>query len=194
MYDAVNVTAIPRDAEAVAGYVNGRWPTYWALVTEFPQAKKLSIAVDAFHDADCLDVERFDASPDQAPAWVKKQIARGVKRPVVYCSVAEAATVLRYLGLHGVKRDQIRLWTAHYTGRAHRCSPVCRFGLWTVADATQFSSTSVDTSLVSATFFGPVLTRAQLRARILRWHRNGVSWARIKATKVWARFRALGGK
>lgn len=158
MYDSVAITELPRDAEAVAGYVNGRWPTYAELVLKFPHAHKLSIAVSADADADCLDVERFDATPLQAPLWVKRQLEHGVKRPVVYCSVSDAATVLKALKRAGIGRKQVRLWTAHYTLRPHRCSPLCRFGLWTRADATQYTDKalgrSLDASLCAPRFFG----------------------------------------
>src|SRR5690242_8753534 len=101
MYDSVTVSAIPRNAQAVAGYVNGRWPTYSQLVRAFPHARRLSIAVSADRDADCLDVEQGDATPDQAPAWVQRQHKRGVRRPVVYTSVANARTLLLILAAHG---------------------------------------------------------------------------------------------
>lgn len=158
MYDSVNVTQIPLDAEAVAGYVNGAWPTYATLVAQWPHAHKLSIAVTADRDADCLDVERGDASPDQAPAWVKRQQARGVKRPVVYCSVSQAAVVLAALAKAGITRSQIRLWTAHYTGKPHRCSAaICGYQFPGVADATQYDNhadgKNLDASLCVRTFF-----------------------------------------
>jgi hypothetical protein len=60
-----SASAIPKTAEAVAGYVGGHWPTYNQLVKDFPHAHKLSIAVFASEDADCLDIEKGDATPDQ---------------------------------------------------------------------------------------------------------------------------------
>lgn len=40
----------------------------------------------------------------------------------------------------------------------------------------------------------PAVVRRKLRATILSWKKQGWSWARIKATPQWARFRNLGGK
>lgn len=158
MYDSVNVTQIPLDAEAVAGYVNGIWPTFSKLKAGFPRAHKLSVAVAAQYDADCLDVERGDALVADAPEWVQRQIARKVHRPVVYTSVSQARTLLDMLRARGIARDQIRLWTAHYTHKPHRCTAVCGFGFTGEADATQYSDhafdRNLDASLCSPTFFG----------------------------------------
>lgn len=157
MYDSVDVTQIPANARAVAGYVNGRWPTFSSLVSKFPHAYRLSIAVTAAADAECLDVEKGDAEPFQAGAWVKRQLERGVKRPAVYTSVSQAAGVLAELARNGIRRDQIRLWTAHYTFKAHRCSSECGFGFTGTADATQYDDhalgKNLDASLCSPTFF-----------------------------------------
>jgi hypothetical protein len=57
-----------------------------------------------------------------------------------------------------MKRSDIRLWTAHYTQRSHRCDSKCGFGMAGVADATQWTSRSMgrtlDESLVADDFFG----------------------------------------
>lgn len=157
MFDSVNVAEIPLDAAAVAGYVNGYWPTFPVLEQKFPHARKLSVAVNAFRDAECLDVERGDATPDEAPAWVKRQIRRGVARPVVYCSVSVAPQVVETLARSGVKRSQVRLWTAHYTGRQHLCDHSCWAAFRDHADATQYDDRAMgrnlDVSLCKPGFF-----------------------------------------
>ena len=156
MYDSIDIRQIPLDAKAVAGYVNGHWPTYNSLA-KWAFADRLSIAVTASADADCLDVEQGDATVDQAAAWVKRQQARGVYRPVVYTSVSQAALLLRTLARAGISRNQIRLWTAHYTFKPHRCSSSCGFGFWGTADATQYTDhalgRNLDASLCSPSFF-----------------------------------------
>lgn len=156
MYDSVDVKQIPANAAAVAGYVGGRWPTYAALVKDFPRAHKLSIAVSASEDADCLDIEKGDATIPQAPAWVRRQHKRGIKRPVVYTSVSQAPPLLAALTTHGIKRDEVRLWTAHYTLKPHRCSSACGYGTLQ-ADATQYANRALDknldASLCSSDFF-----------------------------------------
>lgn len=157
MYDSVTVDEIPHDAPAVAGYVGGRWPTFHLLEQLFPHAHRLSIAVRAFEDADCLDVEQGDATPSQVVAWVKRQAGRGVKRPVVYSSVSVMPTILFLLARAHIPRTAVRVWTAHYTGREHLCGPDCGFGLHTVSDATQWTDRALernlDQSALADTFF-----------------------------------------
>jgi hypothetical protein len=140
MYDSVTLSAVPRDAPAVAGYVGGHWPTYRELGRRFPHARHLSIAVNAGQDAECLDVEPGDATPDQVVAWYRRQRARGVHKPVIYTSVSAMPVVLARLAHAGIPRQAVRLWAAHYTGRAHLCGPTCGYGLRTVVDATQWTN------------------------------------------------------
>ena len=161
MFDSVSVKQIPANAQAVAGYVGGWWPTFKTLEKSFPNAHRLSIAVASSEDAECLDVERGDAAiPDAAP-WVKRQLRRGVARPVVYTSVSQAEALVAALAKAGVKRDQIRLWTAHYTYKQHRCSSSCGFGFTGQADATQYTDhafgRNLDASLVGPDFFAPAV-------------------------------------
>lgn len=202
MYDSVTLSAIPADAEAVAGYTSGRWPTFKEIPSRWPKAKHLSIAVNAEHDADCLDIERGDATPAQVPAWVRRQIARGAKKPVVYSSVSQMPTVLSILKASGIKRSKVRVWTAHYTGRPHRCGPECYRGFATVADATQYTNSALgrnlDASLVADSFFDPgipaAVRRKALRTWLLARKAQGWSWARLKATTQWRTWKGLGGK
>ncbi|MFL5825600.1 MAG: hypothetical protein ACJ76V_03660 [Thermoleophilaceae bacterium] len=153
----MTVGEIPADAPAVAGYVNGKFVTFPTLQHSFPKAQRMSIAVTAAADAECLDIEVGDARPDQAPAWVRRQVARGVKRPIVYAQVSRMQSVLGALSAAGIQRGDVRVWTAHYTSKAHRCSSACGFGFSTTADATQWTDQSLgrnlDESLCSDEFF-----------------------------------------
>lgn len=158
MYDSVDVAQIPADAAAVAGYVDGEWPTYNELVKKFHNSQKLSIAVFASDNAECLDVEKGDATPDQAPAWVKRQLDRGVSRPAVYSDVSDMPEVLALLADAGIARGDVRVFTAHYTYIEHRCTALCGFGFKGIADATQWTDKALgrnlDQSLVADDFFG----------------------------------------
>lgn len=157
MFDSVSIDQIPSNADAVAGYTSGFWPTFVPLCQRFPKARHVSIAIAASHDAEVLDCEAGDASPDQAPAWVIRQLHRGVHRPVVYCSVSAVGQVLAALRAAGIQRGQVRLWTAHYTFRPHICSPACGNGMPTTADATQWTDRALgrnlDESLCADSFF-----------------------------------------
>lgn len=158
MFDSIEVAQIPASAPAVAGYVGGKWPTYLELQTHFPKAQKLSIAVSAAEDAQCLDIEAGDATPGEAPAWVRRQFDRGVKRPVLYTSASQMDLVVSVLRAAGISRSQVRLWSAHYTFTPHLCGPhSCGLLHSTTADATQWTDNALgrnlDQSLVVAGFF-----------------------------------------
>lgn len=148
MYDSVTVNEIPSGAQAVAGYVGGSFPTFNSLLRDFPHAKHLSIAVTSHEDADCLDIETGDSTPALAPGWVRRQHARGVKRPVVYANTSTMPAVLQALTEAGIHRSEYRVWTAHYTGAPH-----IEFG----SDATQYDDKALgrnlDASLCIPTFF-----------------------------------------
>lgn len=202
MYDDVNLALVPKTAKAVAGYVGGRWPTYGQLAKLFPAAKHLSIAVNAEQDAECLDIERGDATNAQAPVWIRRQISRGVQRPVVYTSTSNARDLLDLLDASGIKRTDIRLWTAHYTGRPHLCDATCGFRLRTTADATQYTNNalgrSLDASLCSAGFLTEPLSVAARKQALRTWIfvklAEEYSWAWIKKQPKYKLWRKLGGK
>lgn len=122
MYDAVNVYGIPINATHVAGYLAGAKirTTLPALKARFPKAVILTIAVTAEQDAECLDIEKGDATPEQAPAWVKRQLARGVKHPKLYADRSTMPTLWAALQAAGIKRDQVKLWVADWTNVPHR--------------------------------------------------------------------------
>jgi len=159
MFDTTTVEDVPNEPQAVAGYVGGLYPTYVQLVERYPRAYHLSIAVTAEEDAECLDVERYDATPSEAPAWARRQLARGVRRPVLYASLSTMPVVLSLLRADGLQLAAVRIWTAHYTQQPHICGPACGFGLDVAADATQWTSSAInrnlDESLCRDTFFGP---------------------------------------
>jgi hypothetical protein len=155
MYDSVDVSQIPGDAQAVAGYVGGDWPTFPDLEKHWPRAQRLSIAVNAAEDADCLDVEKGDATPADAPGWFQRQKARRVALPCFYGSVSVIPQIETILAAHGVTRSEYRVLSAHYTGQPHICGAVC--GLQHPADGTQWTDAALgrnlDESLLRDAFF-----------------------------------------
>lgn len=159
MYDDVNVSLIPVTAQAVAGYVDGRWPTYAQLVKKFPHAKRVvSIAVFPSDNAEALDVEPGDATVAQAASWVKRQHARGLKKPIVYTAASWGQNLVNALTAAGLKYGIDYLWwSAHYTMKPHLCSSECGFGIKVIAHATQWTDKaggkSLDESLCSVEFF-----------------------------------------
>lgn len=114
MFDSIEVSVLPSSARAVAGYVDGRWPTFGALTQRFyGHAHCLSITVFGAPAA-CCDCENGDMTPAQAEAWVARELARGRWRPVVYANLSTWEGGLRANLAHYGKR--IRRWVAHYDG------------------------------------------------------------------------------
>ena len=151
MFDSVNVAEIPPSAKAVAGYVDGNWKTYPELVRSFPFAHKVSIAVFVKDDADCLDIESQDATNAQAAEWVKRQWARGVKRPKLYTSVSNWKPLAADLQAAGIKHrpwgKSYRRWSAHYTLKAHRCGRSCGMPGLVRAGSTQWTNKALGRNL-----------------------------------------------
>lgn len=86
MRDSVNAWGIPPGTPVVAGYADGlyAWSSVdWALHAD---AVRLSIAVDPAHQADILDVERYDAVPTDVPGWCDRFNRPGRRAPTIYCN------------------------------------------------------------------------------------------------------------
>ena len=159
MFDSVDVGQIPADAQAAAGYVDGRFANVAELRDRFPHAHILTIAVFAGHDAECLDIETGDATPGQAVGWYARQRARGVARPCLYASAFVMDTeVIPAIRAAGIGRQAVRLWAAHYNGSPHICGPASCKELGIDADGTQWTDRAMgrnlDESLLAADFFG----------------------------------------
>lgn len=157
LYDSVTLSNIPPGAPAVAGYVDGRWDTWAGVLARWPRARHVSITVTGREDADVVDVEAGDVSPLGAVQWVDAMHRKGHAAPGVYASLDVWAGGLADLLLRRWSRTQFRVWTAHYTGRWHRCSAACDRRLTIPVDATQFTSFALerdlDCSAALTTFF-----------------------------------------
>src|SRR5215475_7744363 len=144
MYDTALNNQFPSGAAAYAAYVDGgigNQPNYAYIVSAFPKAQHLSIALFPGHNADALDVEAGAAAPSDIPAWYSRQVQRGIQRPVIYASASVMNdAVLPVLGQAGISRAQTRLWTAHYGLGAHICGPGSCGQLSILADGTQWTS------------------------------------------------------
>ena len=156
MYDAADPYAIPADAKIVAGYGDGG--DYNQLVARFPHATHFMISTNAAIAGDCLDCERGDADPSQAPAWWEDRVRAGAYRPCFYGSVdTYMPTIIAALERAGIPRSRYRLWVAHW-GQP----PEVPAGY----DAIQYqpgSNTGYDTSVLLDSFFaGPPAPRPTL--------------------------------
>ena len=150
--------------EAVAAYGNGRTirPNFEQARSSFPHVPMLEIDVMNAGIGNAGDFENGDMQYSEAGSWSRGRIAKGVHRPVVYFSVSAWPAIRQSLASAGVSRSDVRLWTAHYSGRAHLCSSVC--GLTgTTADATQwcdpatappeYRNKDIDVSMTADDFF-----------------------------------------
>lgn len=168
MYDAINVSEFAGlTMDAAAGYVDGRWPTFATLGQHVPPGTKL-VSISVFgNPADCIDVEKGDVGNNQGAAWARKRIDEGHWKPIVYTSAGNATAMFNALGAVGVKRNQIRYWSAHYTTR-HICSPsVCGYPQ---ADGTQWTDRAhgrnLDQSELENNFFQQAPGTSAQRGRV----------------------------
>lgn len=157
MFDAIDLAQIPVGPAAAAGYVDGKWQTFPELAARYPNARLLSIAVSAEHDADCLDVETGDATPADVPGWYARQRARGTERPCIYASASVMeASVIPLVRSGAIARPLVRLWSAHYSG-VHICSASSCGAVSIPVDGTQWTDRAwgrpLDESLLLADFF-----------------------------------------
>ena len=161
MLDSIYAGNLPAGADAYLGYVDGNWADFQAEVAKFPHAHVLSMAVFPRDDAAGCDREPGDLALGDIAVWVKRQIAHGAWRPVVYASVSGMDFCIQALRVAGVALPAVRLLTAHYGAGKHICGPAtCK--LVTVAvDGTQWRDNApgvggslVDESVLRDDFFG----------------------------------------
>jgi|ERR1039458_996209 hypothetical protein len=120
MYDtASGPDSIPHDAQAVAGYTDGLYVTFPALVAAFhPRAHCVSITVEGGR-AEFLDIETGNPIPPSgAGRWLDEQLAANVWRPGIYANMStwQTSGLLIELEHYG---HRIRRWVADWTGQPH---------------------------------------------------------------------------
>lgn len=108
MKDSTNV-ADTRGAQLRAGYINGLYRS-----VEPGVAVQISVFAPA-NQGNCLDVESGDATPSQAPGWVRMRRAAGVD-PSVYCSEYTWPAVQASFRQAGVAPPHY--WIANWNGKA----------------------------------------------------------------------------
>lgn len=114
MHDSITARNIPASAQMVAGYVDGAYVWSAADWGRFPNATKVRIAVFAStNDGHVLDVERGNATPEEAPGWVLRRRAAGVD-PSVYCS--ESAWPIVRAAFAAAHVPEPHWWIAAYPG------------------------------------------------------------------------------
>jgi hypothetical protein len=101
----------------VAGYVDKIVLEPWSSAdwARFPNAAKVRIVKKAStNDGHVLDVEPGDATPAQAPGWVKMRRQSGFANPTIYCNKSTWPTVIQAFLAQGVAMPL--WWIAQYNG------------------------------------------------------------------------------
>lgn len=123
MGDAVTLASIPTTVSIVGVYRNGRYAADPNAVNQrFPLSKYVHVWIDI--DASCpasaqvLDVEKYDATPEQAPAWVKaRRKVVHTSLPTLYCNRDTLPSVLAECAAEGlIAGEHYQLWIATLDG------------------------------------------------------------------------------
>jgi len=163
MFDSVDPTQIPAHAELVAGYIDGpksQWPD--AAWTMFPKAElvRINVTGDPSHGGDVLDVERFDASPADAPVWFDARTKAGAGGLTIYCNRDTLPAVHEAMG----KRSYFR-WIATLDGTLFIDGYPPLEGPAVVQFAgAGAAGRNVDVSLVMSDYFHPAPSRPAARS------------------------------
>lgn len=159
VYDDTNVSLIPADAVAAAGYVDGIFETWPALTARFGTSIPL-ISITVFgNKARIADVEAGDMGNAQVPGWLRARLADGTEGPGPYTSASNVDALVQVLADSGIARSRYLIWSAHYTGSAHICGPSSCGACRTQCDATQYTDRaqgrSLDETLAEEYFIRP---------------------------------------
>lgn len=117
MYDAVTARNIPTTAAMVAGYIDKIKLEPWSAAdwARFPTAVKVKIVKKAgTNDGHVLDVEPGDATPAEAPGWVRMRRAAGAV-PTVYCNTSTWPSVRA--AFRSAQVAEPYYWLARYDGK-----------------------------------------------------------------------------
>lgn len=116
MYDGVNASRLPANAQLVAGYVDGLYAWSAADWARFPTSVKVRIAVfSSTNDGEVLDVEPGNATPAESVDWVLMRRGAGVD-PTVYMNTSTWPTVRAAFNARRVTEPHY--WVAQYDGVA----------------------------------------------------------------------------
>lgn len=117
MYDSISPEAIPRNAQMVAGYIDGRYAWSAEDWARFPEAVKVTITALGLDHGVCLNLEPNGYWPaDLGVGWVQRARGRGVD-PSIYCNRRNHLHLVQAaFDRAGVERPHF--WVAEYDGIA----------------------------------------------------------------------------
>lgn len=116
MYDSTSATAVPADGDLYAGYVDGNYRSYEAMVARFPGKTVVPIAVSPSTNAGTV----FDGPPDnsawpQVVGWVQMRRRAGVD-PTVYTDLSSWTTGMA--AFRAANEAYPHWWIAQWNGVA----------------------------------------------------------------------------
>jgi hypothetical protein len=178
MYDTIYNNQFPSGAQAYAAYVDGGLgdqPNYAYIVSTFPKAEHLAIALFSSDNADALDVEAGAATPGEIPAWCTRQRQRGIQRPCIYANASTMqGSVLPVLSQSNISRASVRLWSAHYGLGEHICGPSSCGAMSVEADGTQWTSSAL----------GLVLDQSELQSNFFTTTNGAIAEAELQSGQL----------
>jgi hypothetical protein len=123
MGDSTRLESIPLSVQIAAVYRNGLYAARPADVAgRFPASRYVVVWIDvngsAPESCQILDVERYDASPEQAPGWIRRRRALvHTSLPTVYCDRSTLTAVQLHCGAAGLKSGtDYQLWISTLDG------------------------------------------------------------------------------
>jgi hypothetical protein len=118
MADSATPQNIPSSWDgAVAAYINEAYAWPDAQIDRFRRVIRISVNGDPAEArrARVIDVERFAASPADAPPFIRERMRLGHNDATIYCSRDTVPAVQQACG-----RLPHRLWVADWTGAPHK--------------------------------------------------------------------------
>jgi hypothetical protein len=124
IYDAVDASALPRDAALCLYYVDGKYANYNAVRARCPDATLIGVTTTSSGslNAQVYDCEKGNGNAVSAALWASEKVRQG-QRPTIYCSrigspgygwpdVQQQVANLKLVG-------QVDYGIADYTGTPH---------------------------------------------------------------------------
>ena len=121
MQDSTNERAFttdPEEAQLLAGYIDGNWPSFRDLANTHPNQRHVSITVTGNLSATVADQERGDLTPQSAARWAKGEHSVG-RVGTIYTDLSNFDACKEAVRAEGLDPDSITdvmWWLAHWDG------------------------------------------------------------------------------
>jgi hypothetical protein len=159
MYDTQYPEIVPSSAGLVVSYPDGPAGNSYATAQRLFGNRALSISWTGV-DAQCADIEQWSSFPlASLPAWIKRQHARGIARPVIYAIYAGLGT--NYPQVKALVGSlSVSWWLSDWTGKPHALpgADAVQYGAQAspaspvISDPGKAGGRTYDLSLVQPTF------------------------------------------